>query len=72
MKKILLSTLLLLVSMGMLLSFIAPKAFITLPVDLNKSKIEWVGRKIGGKHNGFISLVATSSPGMFECERLVQ
>jgi len=58
MKKILISTLLPLVSMVLLLSFVAPKAIITLPVDLNKSKIEWVGRKIGGKHNGFISLIA--------------
>ena len=52
------STLLLLLSTGLLLSFIAPKAIITLPVDLNKSKIEWVGRKVGGKHNGFISIAS--------------
>lgn len=58
MKKILPSTFLLVLSAGLLLSFITPKAIVSLPVDLNKSKIEWVGRKVGGKHNGFISLVA--------------
>lgn len=43
---------------GLLLAFKSPKATTRLPVDLNKSKIEWIGRKVGGKHNGFIAIVS--------------
>ncbi len=43
---------------GLLLSFKSPKATTILPVDLNKSKIEWIGRKIGGKHNGYVTITS--------------
>ena len=39
---------------GILFSF-APKADV-YNVDLSKSKIEWIGRKVTGKHNGTINI----------------
>ena len=31
-----------------------------LSVDTSKSKVEWIARKITGKHNGFISITSGS------------
>ena len=58
MKRILISSLLILMICGLLLSFKSPKATNTLAVDLSKSKIEWIGRKIGGKHNGYVTITS--------------
>ncbi len=58
MKKIFVFSVLILMFCGLLLSFKSPKATTILPVDLNKSKIEWIGRKIGGKHNGYVTITS--------------
>ena len=41
-----------------LTSFISTKRNIVLGLDLNKSTIEWYARKVGGRHNGFISILS--------------
>ena len=58
MKKRFVSTVMILFVSGIILSFKAQNPINKLPVDLSKSRIEWIARKVAGKHNGFISIAS--------------
>ena len=60
MKKTIIYSLLVGLGCLVLFSFKSLKSPTSIPVDLIKSKIEWVARKIGGKHNGFITLTSAT------------
>jgi polyisoprenoid-binding protein YceI len=42
--------------LGMLATVFAWQAQASTPVDLTASRLEWVGKKVGGQHNGTINL----------------
>ena len=60
MKKNIIYTIIIGIVSTLLVSFKSFTDTEKMPVDLTKSKIEWVAGKIGGKHNGFITLTSAT------------